>query len=141
MHHGFYGILNWFIRNAMEEKAITVYGDGLQTRDYIFIDDVVDAFVRAALSGETNQEVFMIGSGFETLFLDMVRSVIASVGSGSYVHVPFPPERESIDIRKFVVAYDKMNRLTGWQPRVDLKSGIDRTVRFYRERASEYIGG
>ena len=139
MHHGFYGILNWFIRNAMHEKAITVYGDGLQTRDYIHVDDVVDAFVRAALCAETNQQVFMIGSGIETIFLDMVRGVIAGVGKGTWVHVPFPPERESIDIRKFVVSFEKMARYTGWQPQVDLKSGIARTVAFYQKRYSEYI--
>jgi nucleoside-diphosphate-sugar epimerase len=138
MQHGYYGILNWFIRNAMEDKPITVYGDGLQTRDYVYVADVVDAFVRAALVPETDQQIFMIGSGVETLFLDMVETVIAEVGQGRYVHIPFPPERESIDIRKFVVSYDKMAAVTGWQPAVDLTTGVRETVAFYRSRSADY---
>ncbi|HPR87820.1 MAG TPA: SDR family NAD(P)-dependent oxidoreductase [bacterium] len=139
MQHGYYGILNWFIRNAMQDEPITVYGDGLQTRDYVYVEDVVDAFVRAALVPETDQQIYMIGSGIETRFLDMVKAVIAGVGQGSYVHVPFPPERESIDIRKFVVSWDKMAAATGWRPTVDLREGVARCVAFYRERRAEYI--
>ncbi len=139
MQHGYYGILNWFIRNAMQGRPITVYGDGLQTRDYVYVGDVVDAFVRAALVPETDRQIYMIGSGVETLFLDMVKSVIAAVGKGEYVHIPFPPERESIDIRKFVVSCDKMTAATGWRPVVDLAAGVARTVAFYHDRYDEYI--
>ncbi|MDZ7369779.1 MAG: SDR family NAD(P)-dependent oxidoreductase [candidate division KSB1 bacterium] len=139
MVHGYYGILNWFIRNAMTGSDITVYGDGLQTRDYVYIDDVVDAFVRAAVSQHTNGEIYFIGSGAETIFLDMVKEVISAVGSGRYVHVPFPPERESIDIRRFVVSYRKFQEATGWQPAIDLQEGIRRTVAFYRERLPKYL--
>ena len=110
MEHGYYGILNWFIQNAMTGKDITVYGDGLQTRDYVYIDDVVDAFVRASISDEADNDIFFIGSGVESYFLDMVKQVVKAVGKGNYVHIPFPPERESIDIRKFVVTYEKFNQ-------------------------------
>jgi len=123
----------------MEGRPITVYGDGLQTRDYVYVEDVVDAFVRAALVPETDRQIYMIGSGVETFFLDMVKTVIAAVGKGQYVHIPFPPERESIDIRKFVVSYDKMAAATGWRPRVDLTGGVAKTVAFYRARYDEYI--
>ncbi len=139
MQHGYYGILNWFIGNAMQDKPITVYGDGLQTRDYIYIDDVVDAFVRAALYPQADGEFFMIGSGMETVFLDMVKTVIAAVGKGRYVHVPFPPQRQNIDIRKFVITYDKMNKATGWHPTIDLQRGVEKTVEFYRHRFGEYL--
>ncbi len=139
MHHGFYGILNWFIGNAMQENPITVYGDGRQTRDYVYIDDVVDAFIRVALSDETSQQIFFVGSGIETVFLDMVKTVIKAVGKGSYVHVPFPRERESIDIKKFVVSCEKLNRYTGWQAKTDLQTGVEKTVDFYRQNYSDYI--
>jgi nucleoside-diphosphate-sugar epimerase len=139
MHHGFYGILNWFIRNAMEEKPITVYGDGLQTRDYVYVDDVVQAFLLAAATPAADGNIYMIGSGVESRFLDMVKEVIAAVGRGSYVHVPFPPERESIDIRKFVITYAAMQKDTSWTPLVDLKTGVEKTVAFYKERLAEYL--
>ncbi len=139
MHHGFYGILNWFITNATQETPITVYGDGLQTRDYVYVDDVVDAFIRAALSPEADHDIFFIGSGVETIFLDMVKEVIKAVGKGEYIHVPFPPQRESIDIRKFVVTYEKFQKATGWEPKVDLATGVQKTVDYYKDRWDEYL--
>jgi UDP-glucose 4-epimerase len=139
MEHGYYGILNWFIQNAMTGKNITVYGDGLQTRDYVYIDDVVDAFVRASICPAADNGIFFIGSGVESYFLDMVKQVILAVGQGNYVHIPFPPERESIDIRKFVVTYEKFNRTTGWRPHVDLATGVQRTADFYRDKLERYL--
>lgn len=139
MEHGYYGILNWFIQNAMTDKDITVYGDGEQTRDYVYIDDVVEAFVRAALFPTVNQNIYLIGSGIETMFLDMVKTVIAAVGKGNYVHVPFPPQRQQIDIRKFVITFEKFRRATEWQPTVDLDEGVQRTVDFYRDRLDFYL--
>ena len=139
MEHGYYGILNWFIQNAMTDKDITVYGDGQQTRDYVYIDDVVDGFIRAGLSANTDNDIFFIGSGVESYFLDMVKQVIQAVGRGNYVHVPFPPERESIDIRKFVVTYEKFYKATGWKPTVDLSTGVQQTADFYREKLDLYM--
>jgi nucleoside-diphosphate-sugar epimerase len=115
MHAGFYGILNWFLANAMDGKPITVYGAGTQTRDYIFIDDVVEAFLRAALSEKANNDFFFVGSGVETVFMDMVKEIIRAAGRGEYVHVPFPPAREKIDIKRFVVTYKKLEEATGWR--------------------------
>lgn len=139
MHQGFYGILNWFIRRAMTGEPITVYGDGSQTRDYVYIDDVVDAFLLAAQCPEADGEVFFVGSGVETVFLDMVKEVVRAVGTGTYVHVPFPPTREKIDIKRFVVSYQKLQRVTGWAPRTSLADGIAMTVEFYRERLPLYL--
>lgn len=139
MHAGFYGILNWFMSNAMQDKPITVYGTGNQTRDYVYIADVVDAFVRVSLSNNANGQVFFVGSGVETVFLDMVRTVINSVGKGKYEHVPFPQTREAIDIKKFVVTYDKLNHAVGWEPQYSLERGVQETADFYRERLKDYL--
>ena len=139
MNHCYYGILNWFIRNAMKGETITVYGDGSQTRDYVYIDDVVDAFVLAAAKREADGELFFVGSGTETVFLDMVKGVIEGVGSGEYTHIPFPAEREQIDIKRFVVTVEKLSVALGWQPRVPLQEGINKTVAFYREHGQRYF--
>jgi UDP-glucose 4-epimerase len=139
MFNGFYGILNWFIANAMTGKPITVYGEGSQTRDYVYIDDVVDAFLRAALSPAANGEYFYVGSGVETVFIDMVNEVVRAVGKGEITHVPFPASREKIDIKRFVVSTKKIRQKLGWQPTVSLHSGVEMTVAFYRDRLGEYL--
>lgn len=139
MHANFYGILNWFMSNAMQNQLITVYGKGSQTRDYVYIDDVVDAFIRAAIVVETSGEVYYIGSGVETIFIDMVQAVVQAVGKGEIVHIPFPESREKIDITKFVVSTEKFHQATGWTSAVDLKTGVEQTFAFYKNRFDKYL--
>jgi UDP-glucose 4-epimerase len=139
MRNSFYGILNWFMKNAICNEEITVYGEGRQTRDYVYIDDVVTAFLLAAKSPRANGELYFVGSGVETVFLEMVKGVIKAVGKGKYVHVPFPPQRKNIDIKRFVITYSKIYEHLGWQPAIGLEEGIAKTFEFYRERLSEYL--
>jgi UDP-glucose 4-epimerase len=141
MHAGFYGILNWFMSNAMKDKPITVYGEGSQTRDYVYIDDVVDAFICAAISDKTNGKMFYVGSGVETVFLDMVREIVRAVGKGEIVHVPFPESREKIDIKRFVVTTAKLEMATGWRAHHDLRTGVEMTADYYRKYLEKYLGG
>jgi UDP-glucose 4-epimerase len=141
MHAGFYGILNWFISNVMQGKPITVYGDGSQTRDYVYIDDVVDAFIRAAAEKSTNGQMYYVGSGTETVFMDMVHEVIRAVGKGEIVYVPFPESRERIDIKRFVVSTEKLHQATGWSNQTDLRTGMEKTVRFYEKTLDLYLKG
>jgi len=138
MHAGFYGILNWFMANAMNGKPITVYGAGQQTRDYVYIDDVVDAFVRSAISDRANGEVFFVGSGVETVFLDMVKEVVRAVGKGEISYVPFPAAREKIDIKRFVVTCEKIEQALGWQARVPLANGVAATAEYYAKHLDAY---
>lgn len=138
MHAGFYGILNWFMANAFDGKPIAVYGSGNQTRDYVYIDDVVDAFIRAALSTKANNDFFFVGSGVETVFLDMVKEVIGAVGKGEYVHVPFPKSREKIDIKRFVVTSSKLEQATGWRSHIDFAKGVKLTAEYYAQHLTEY---
>ncbi len=139
MHAGFYGILNWFMSNCMQDKPITVYGDGSQTRDYVYIEDTVDAFIRVSLSDEVDGEIFFVGSGVETVFLDMVKEIISVVGKGEIKHVPFPESREKIDIKKFVVSNEKLKKFVKWEPRTDLRNGIEKTYEFYKKNLKKYI--
>jgi len=137
--YNYYGILNWFIRLALEGKTIPVYGDGQQTRDYIYIEDVVDAFCLASQNHKTIGKTYFVGSGKETIFLKMVEEVIAAVGKGDYAHIPFPQERERIDIRRFVIDYSELKNDTGWHPTISLKKGIKKTVEFYKANIEKYI--
>jgi len=140
MHAGFYGILNWFMANAMNGKPITVYGEGRQTRDYVYISDVVDAFIRVAISEQVNSQVYFVGSGVETVFIDMVKEIVRAVGKGEITHIPFPKTREAIDIKRFVVTYQKIQDAVGWTPQVDLATGVNETFKFYAKNLDKYIG-
>jgi UDP-glucose 4-epimerase len=139
MKHGQYGVLNYFIRRAMLDEPIEIYGSGAQIRDYSYIDDVNDAFILAAQNDRANGEYFVIGSGEPIEFIDMAKLVIKTVGKGKIVHTPYPKGREEIDVKKFYVTNDKINILVGWHPTITLEEGLKKTVAFYREWLSEYI--
>ena len=138
MKHAKYGIMNWFIRLALDGKEIPVYGDGSQTRDYNYITDVVNAAVLAAQSPKTDGKYYLLGSGSEIKFIDMVKAVIAAAGSGSYKFVPWPADRKAIEIGNFFVSYKKIRDELGWEPRTAMEDGLRRTVAFYKERHKEY---
>jgi UDP-glucose 4-epimerase len=138
MHAGFYGILNWFMARAMDGKPITVYGEGQQTRDYVYIDDVVDAFVRTGISERANNQMFFVGSGVETVFLDMVKEIVAAVGKGEITYVPFPAAREKIDIKRFVVTCEKLAQAVGWAAKASLTQGVAATFEYYAKHLESY---
>lgn len=138
MRHGKYGILNWFVRLAMDGGAIKVFGDGRQVRDYNYVDDVTDAFLRAGATDGCNGQAYNLGSGEPVPFLDMVKAVIAAAGSGSYRQVPWPKDRADIEVGDYVADFSKFTKATGWTPAVGLAEGLTRTVAFYRERQPYY---
>ncbi len=140
MKNNHYGVLNWFIGLALKAQKLPVFGEGLQTRDYIYIDDVVDALLLGAVNENTESKYYLIGSEVETRFIDMVEMVLETVGQGSREYVPFPPELKKIDLPRFVSDCSIYKNLTGWSPKVNLKNGIKKTVSFYRQYLDRYIG-
>ena len=138
MKHAKYGIMNWFIRIALDNGEIRVFGEGSQTRDYNYVGDVVDAMVLAAQSEKSNGKYYLLGSGKEIKFIDMVKAVIKAAGGGSYKLVPWPADRKSIEIGNFFVTYKKIKDDLGWEPKTSLEDGLKKTVAFYRERKKDY---
>ncbi len=138
MKHSKYSIVGWFVRQAMEGKVLTIYGDGSQERDYLYIDDIVDAFLRLAEKGETG-EVYNIGTHERVRFVDMVEAVLAEVGSGRKEYVPWPENYEKNETGNYIADTAKIHRLTGWEPSIPLKEGIRRMVAYYKENQQYYF--
>jgi len=140
MRHGDYGVVNWFTRLALEGREIAIYGDGRQTRDYNYIDDVSEAFLLAAATPEAEGEVFMLGSGRETPFIEVLELIREETGLSLPIrHLPWDAERKSIEIGNYVVSIAKARRLLGWNPATPLREGIRRMVAFYRDRRADYF--
>jgi UDP-glucose 4-epimerase len=130
--------IGWLIRQAMDDEEITVYGDGAQLRDFTYVDDVVDAFLLAGASDAANGQVFNVGAALPISLRDVTELLIDVSGTGSYRMQPFPPERKAIDVGSIYVDDRKLRRILKWQPRVDLREGLTRTVEFYRAHRAEY---
>jgi UDP-glucose 4-epimerase len=130
--------LGWLIRQAMNGEDITIYGDGMQLRDFTYVDDAVNAFLIAGMSEAANGQVFNVGA-LEQISLRAVTELLIDIaGSGSYHLLPFPPERRAIDIGSIYVDDRKLRRVLGWQPAVDLREGVTRTVEFLRTYRDQY---
>ncbi len=138
MKHSKYGIVNWFIRLAMEGKPLTVFGEGLQKRDYIYVEDVAEGIMSAALTPETAGQVYNLGTGVGTPFIDMVRLVAQAQPGTEIQHLPWPQERYFVETGDFVADISRLREATGWAPPTSLREGIEKTVAYYRQHREQY---
>jgi UDP-glucose 4-epimerase len=134
------GFAGWFIRQAVVGEEIQLFGDGHQKRDFNYVDDVVEAFLLAAVSPQTEGESYNLGSSPATSLLEFVEILLdVAGGGGGYRLVPFPDERKRIDIGDFYNDYKKIEKALGWEPQIDLKEGLRRSVEYYREHIHHYL--
>ncbi len=138
MKHSKYGIVNWFIRLALDGKPLTVFGEGTQKRDYIFVEDVASGLLAAAQSPHTAGQVYNLGVGEGTRFVDMANLVAAQVPGTEVVHLPWPQERYFVETGDFISDICRLKAATGWQPKIPLAEGIARTVAYYRRHRNHY---
>jgi len=138
MRHAEYGVQNYLTRLAMDGKEILVYGEGHQVREMLYVDDAVEAMLQLAHHDGCIGEVYCIGAIERISFLELVRAIIEASGFGSYRHVPWPKEREIIEVGDVRTDDAKLRGDTGWAPRVPLPLGLRMTVDFYRAHREHY---
>ncbi|MFQ5406128.1 MAG: NAD-dependent epimerase/dehydratase family protein [Candidatus Micrarchaeia archaeon] len=141
MKHGKYGILNWFIRRAIKEEKISIYGNGKQLRDYNYIEDAVDALILCGTNKKAEGEVFLLGSGKSLSFASMVKKIVEATGSGSYEFTPWPKDREVIEVGDVSVSFEKIKEKLGWKPSTGFDEGLKKTVEWYKHegRLEKYV--
>ncbi|HWP61864.1 MAG TPA: NAD-dependent epimerase/dehydratase family protein [Candidatus Binatia bacterium] len=124
------GVVAKFFDAALAGRPLQIHGDGQQTRDFTYIDDAVDATLRAAVAPRAEGEVFNVGTGIETTINDLARMVGEAVERPvEVVHV----DRRDIDnIRRRVVSIEKARRMLRWSPQVTLADGLRRTAAWMR---------
>ena len=137
--HNRQGFVGWFIRLALEDREIQIYGDGRQIRDFVYVDDAADAFLRAGADDACNGEVFNVGGLEPIAHRELVERMIATAGSGRYRFVEWPPEHKAIDIGDFYADSTRIRQTLGWQPTTSLSDGLTRTFAYYREHLQHYL--
>ncbi|MEQ1574264.1 MAG: NAD-dependent epimerase/dehydratase family protein [Vicinamibacterales bacterium] len=139
LKHNRQGFVAWFIRLTLENQEIQIYGDGRQIRDFVYVDDAADAFLRAGASDACNGEVFNVGGSEPIGHRELVELMIGAAGSGRYRFVEWPPDKKAIDIGDFYADSSLINRTLGWTPRTTLRDGIERTLAYYRVHLAHYV--
>lgn len=135
-HH--YGVANWFVRLAIDNETIQVFGDGQLKRDFLYVDDCVDALLMSAAKEDAYGQIFNIGVDKPATFLELVKTVIDISKSGKWEFAPFSPERAAQEPGDFFSDITKIRKHVGWSPKVSLKSGMEFTVKYYREHKGHY---
>ena len=138
MKHNRQGFIGWFVRLAVEGKEIQLYGDGQQLRDLTYVDDVVDAFLRAGASDAVNGQVFNLGGQAPISLLALAQLLVNVADQGSVRLVPWPEERKRIDIGDVYSSYARIQSVLGWQPTTDLRTGLAQTVAYYQQHHQQY---
>jgi nucleoside-diphosphate-sugar epimerase len=135
----FQGFLPIFLNRALRGEALTVFGEGEQERDCLYVDDVVECLLLAAACPDAPGEVFNVGSDEHLSLQSIADAIVNAAGSGRVEHVPWPPDRDAIDIGSYVGDSSKAKRVLGWEPTTTFADGIERTVAFYRDRLPWYL--
>jgi len=140
MKHHRYGIVNWFVRLAIDNDTIKVFGDGQIIRDFLYIDDAVEAILMCALEPKAVGEILNVGIDNPTNFVELVETLIDVAGTGRWEFAPFSAERKAQEPGDFYSDITKIRTLVGWEPRTSLRDGLRQTIDFYREHKHHYWG-
>ncbi|MDQ3822056.1 MAG: NAD-dependent epimerase/dehydratase family protein, partial [Actinomycetota bacterium] len=126
------GVLAIFIGNVLRGEPITIHSDGRQTRDFVYVADAVDAWLRVLDAPETAGAVFNVGSGRETPISELATAVVRGFGESPETwEVRQGPAQEG-DQRRAAADDAALERATGWRPATSLDDGMARTIAWAR---------
>ncbi len=140
MAHDEYGVLNWFIRKAIDDELIPVFGEGHILSDFLFVDDLVECLLQVAICPSAYGEVFNVGTGIPISFIDLAKKIVEVAGSGKVAFTEFTKERKEVEPGDYYTDISKVRKVVGWTPKTDLREGLKKTIEFYRKYKKEYWG-
>lgn len=138
LHLPWQGFITTFVARALRGETLRVFGDGTQLRDMLYVDDAVEAFLRAALAplpGGARWLVCNVGGPRPLSLAEIARTIAGA----DVTYVPFPETSRLIDIGSYYADDSLLRSWTGWAPRVEFAEGIARTLAFYRDHAAIYL--
>ena len=138
MLHDEYGVFNWFVRKALDDAEIPVFGDGRILRDFLYVDDLVRCLLMVASTDEAYGQVFNVGTGIPVSFQGLAEMIAKVVGKGRVAFTEFTTERKEVEPGDYYTNISKIKTVVGWEPRIGLEEGIRRTADFYRKHRKEY---
>jgi UDP-glucose 4-epimerase len=123
------GVVAIFIQKMLNNEQAVINGNGRQTRDFVFVDDVVEA--NLAVMGQETQGTFNVGTGVETSINDLFRILVQHTGSTcKEVHGPAKKGEQA----RSVIDSTKLRQEASWEPKADLSEGLKKTVEYFRSR-------
>ncbi len=138
MAHDEYGVFNWFIRKAMDNEDIPVFGDGRILRDFLYVEDLVECMVMMTGTDAVYGKVFNVGTGVPVSFIELAKKIVEIAGTGKAQFTEFTQERKEVEPGDYYADISRIRQTVGWAPRTTLEEGIGKTIEFYRKYRKEY---
>jgi UDP-glucose 4-epimerase len=137
--HGEAGVVAIFCNRLLAGEPVTIFGDGRQTRDYVFVEDVVDAFIAGGVHPDAPGARINVGTGVETSVLELYDALRAVSGLGG--EPGFAPARPG-ELGRIALDCAEAERVLGWRATVDLREGLSRTWAWaFQEVNAGSVGG
>lgn len=130
---------NYFIGLALSGRAITVYGDGAQKRNSLYVADAVDAIIAVAEKKDLGGQVYLAVSDEHYSVKEIAEAIIEIFGKGRLDMVPWPAQRAALEVGDAIFTNKKILQEIGWKPKISLKEGLKLTLDFYQSRLSTYL--
>jgi UDP-glucose 4-epimerase len=138
--HNRQGFIGWFIRQAVRGEEIQLFGDGQQKRDFDYVDDVVDALLRAGRDGSADGEVFNLGGEAPVALIDLAKMLVEIAGRAAPIaSCPSPPTARRSTSATSTRTRPRSGPPWAGSPEVPLRDGLARTIDYYREHAGHYL--
>jgi UDP-glucose 4-epimerase len=135
---GDFGFMNYFIGLALQGKELTVFGEGLQLRNISYVDDCTAALIMAAMDERSNAQVFFAVADRQYNIAEISEAIAENVG-GSVKFIPWPADREIIEIGDAVISNEKIKAVLNWSPRFDMRSGLVKTREYFTPCLKQYL--
>jgi UDP-glucose 4-epimerase len=133
------GFVNYFVGLALQNKALTVFGDGRQRRTMTFVADAVDALVAAALSDACRGRVLFATSEDQHTVAEIAEVIVKEIGAGRIERVDWPKERLVTEVGDAVISSARIRQLLDWQASTTLVDGMKETRAYFRPRLARYL--
>jgi len=130
---------NYFIGLALQGKDITVFGEGKQKRNVLYVEDVVESLIRAAQTpGASGETFFAVGDQHYSV-AQIAQQTVKYIGSGKVKFVEWPKSRKTVEVGDAIITNKKVKKVLNWSPQYDLKSGLIKTKEYYQDCLEEYL--
>jgi len=132
-----YGLINIFLRKALNHEAITIFGDGSQRRDYIHTRDVAFAFLSAAVQEKCYGEVFNLGGDTDISIREVAEIIVRAAGSTHVEYADWPKEHQVVETGDYRSDLGKLNSLVNLPPKLAFQDSLEQLIHYYKENTMD----